>query len=698
MLDRARRDSVRAALNSWDRAAVKATVDEADVLQQEFVERFPISEWRTMPLSEYALGQSNQDTVSWWVEYKTKPAGSMKGGSAYKHLIFRSADGRWRFPTEYEDVDQAWAAVRTGFVEMLDAADHGRIEDADDIKVLTSAPALRAKLLYLYFPDLIPPVASKTHIDHFLRALTKDPEPTVVRANRQLLAALRDIPELQGLTTQGLGQFVYHWNNPTTSHRVVKIAPGELGRYWRDCLSGGYICVGWDEVGDLSHYGSKEEFRESFRSFYPYNGVEQQVSRKANELWTLMELQPGDQVIANRGTKDILGVGTVNEVGYKWRPDRAEYRHTLGIDWDTSKAGEIPPVKAWATTTISKVAPALARQILGTPAEPRSIADDPQCLEIEAALKRRGQTVLYGPPGTGKTYVARRAAVWLAAGGQANSQANALLSDEAALRAREQQLMEPKDGRQCAQVTRVTFHPSYAYEDFIEGFRPQQSTDGTLQLKLTDGIFKKVCRTADADPANTYIVVIDELNRGNVPKILGELITLIEKDKRGMTVQLSQSGDKFSVPPNVFLICTMNTADRSIHLLDTALRRRFQFIEVLPDSNLLEGRTAGALALDTFLDGLNDEISRKFGRDKQIGHSLFYQDDEVIDSPEEFAAVFRYELLPLLQEYLYDDYAALADLLGEDVIDSSSLRISDAAEDPAELCRRLAGKFGSASA
>jgi len=175
------------------------------------------------------------------------------------------------------------------------------------------------------------------------------------------------------------------------------------------------------EVGDLSKFESKEAFRVAFREHFPYNGAEATVSRKANELWTLRELQPGDTVIANRGTSEVVGVGTVNDVGYKWRPERAEYQHTVGVDWDTSAARKITPVKSWATTTVSKVSANLFRDILGTGTAPvsKKTVEPPRIyLELERALERRGQAVLYGPPGTGKTHTARRAAVWLLEGRQ----------------------------------------------------------------------------------------------------------------------------------------------------------------------------------------------------------------------------------------------------------------------------------------
>ena len=166
-------------------------------------------------------------------------------------------------------------------------------------------------------------------------------------------------------------------------------------------------------------------------------------------------------------------------------------------------------------------------------------------------------------------------------------------------------------------LTRLTFHASYSYEDFIEGYRPVDSRNGTLSLKLEDGIFKRVCRAAQANPKKPYLVLIDEINRANVAKVFGELITLLEKDKRGLLISLPQSKEAFTIPPNVYVLATMNTADRSIKLLDAALRRRFSFIELIPDPTLLAGGKIGALVLSQFLEELNRRIAAKEGREKQ---------------------------------------------------------------------------------
>jgi 5-methylcytosine-specific restriction protein B len=172
--------------------------------------------------------------------------------------------------------------------------------------------------------------------------------------------------------------------------------------------------------------------------------------------------------------------------------------------------------------------------------------------------------------------------------------------------------------------------------------------------------------------------VVDEINRGDVPRIFGELITVIEQDKRDMPVTLP-SGKQFVVPRNVFLIGTMNTADRSISLLDTALRRRFGFIELMPDSSQLSGRTVGGLLLGPWLDALNARLRKHLKRDArnlQIGHAYLLTQPPITSVPE-FARVLRDEIIPLLEEYCYDDFVALRDILGAELIDADGSRIRE---------------------
>ncbi|WUI01499.1 hypothetical protein OHR68_06665 [Spirillospora sp. NBC_00431] len=143
---------------------------------------------------------------------------------------------------------------------------------------------------------------------------------------------------------------------------ILKVAPGPDGVYWDECLAGGYICIGWEGVGDLSEFGSEEEFRAAFEETYfaRYRGNRSKISAKANELWRLYRLEPGDLVVANRGTKEVLGVGTVTEDGYEWRAERETFQHTVSVIWDTGYAQILPePQKYWGWVAVAKVPPAL---------------------------------------------------------------------------------------------------------------------------------------------------------------------------------------------------------------------------------------------------------------------------------------------------------------------------------------------------
>lgn len=212
----------------------------------------------------------------------------------------------------------------------------------------------------------------------------------------------------------------------------------------------------------------------------------------------------------------------------------------------------------------------------------------------------------------------------------------------------------------------ITFHQSYSYEDFMEGIKPDlENEEGELKYKIEDGIFKRIADRAKRDPFNKYALFIDEINRGNVSQIFGELITLIEEDKRlgnkeALEVTLPYSKEKFGVPSNLYIIGTMNTADRSVEALDTALRRRFVFEEMPPKYDLeglqqeLFGFKAGEI-----LKTINQRIEKLLDRDHQIGHAYFINKNEstIIDS-------FYKNIIPLLQEYFFGDYGKIGLVLG----------------------------------
>lgn len=261
--------------------------------------------------------------------------------------------------------------------------------------------------------------------------------------------------------------------------------------------------------------------------------------------------------------------------------------------------------------------------------------------------------ILYGPPGTGKTY---------------HTVAGALaVVDRVSVRERREEDIERfHELRDSGQIAMVTFHQSYAYEDFIEGIRPVLGDEagGKIRYELRDGIFKQIVETAQANRPEPCVLIIDEINRGNIAKIFGELITLIEKSRRldaddETVLTLPYSNEPFGVPNNLYLIGTMNTADRSIQLLDTALRRRFVFVEMMPDYKHLSVDVDGVNCRE-MLKAMNERITALLDREHQIGHT-YLMDVETI---EDLSDVFQNEIFPLLQEYFFDDWSKIRAVLG----------------------------------
>jgi 5-methylcytosine-specific restriction protein B len=234
----------------------------------------------------------------------------------------------------------------------------------------------------------------------------------------------------------------------------------------------------------------------------------------------------------------------------------------------------------------------------------------------------------------------------------------------------------PSSDKEIQRYVFTTFHQSYSYEDFIEGIKPimiDGEEDGNVAYHIEDGVFKQLCKKAEIDPENRYAIFIDEINRGNVSAIFGELITLIEQDKRkgatnAMSVVLPYSKKHFSVPQNVDVYGTMNTADRSVEALDTALRRRFSFEEMLPQPELIASKgkadkgMIGTINLVELLSTINERIEALVDRDHTIGHAFFME----VDSPDSLRNVFANKVIPLLQEYFYGDYAKMEMVIGPD--------------------------------
>ena len=439
-----------------------------------------------------------------------------------------------------------------------------------------------------------------------------------------------------------------------SGRKIWSIALGEGGRLWDESYEKGIVCIGWDELGDLSIYESKETISEKLLEFRGETG-----SVPSNDALCCFqfvhEMKIGDLVVAKVGRKKILGGGFITSE-YIYDQKRKEYQSIRRVKWVTTEKAEFPGTGG-TTKTLTEISrystlkEMIESYIEGKPTVDRMplepyfiesalgdlLLSKKQFEEMLESLRSKKNLILQGPPGTGKSFVAKRLAYALLG-----------FKDE-------------------SRIESIQFHQSFSYEDFIQGFRPKKDGSG---FTLKDGVFYRFCSKALQDLDRPYVFIIDEINRGNLSKIFGEVMLLIEADKRGPDWAVSltysdESASKFHIPANVHILGMMNTADRSLAIVDYALRRRFAFKDVLPgfDSDkfgsLLESKGVEPQVITSIqakMAALNREIelSVDLGRGFTIGHSFFVPFQDVTDSKAWYDRVINSEIVPLLREYWFD--------------------------------------------
>lgn len=423
------------------------------------------------------------------------------------------------------------------------------------------------------------------------------------------------------------------------------------GELWPDFRKHGIAGIGW-EIGDLHDYSDFNMLQELDIG-----------SLAARTLWRFGPygaMKLGDVVIARAGRRRIMGCGRVTG-DYVHDPSKGA-EHIRDVEWTAfGKHGiHIPddmmfPVDPLVDYTdkrerlerLSCLVPQVA-QYLGLTVSTRytigeALADlflsRPEFERMLKMLRTRKNLVLQGPPGTGKTFMARRLAHCLTGARDADA------------------------------VAMVQFHQAYAYEDFVQGYRPTES--GGFELR--NGVFYEFCERARARPDAPHVLVIDEINRGNLSRIFGELLMLIEEDKRSeeyaVSLTYGEPGQHFFVPPNLHVLGLMNTADRSLAVVDYALRRRFAFERLEPAFGgekgkkfvrfLVEKRGTDeelARRIDKRLAALNDAIAKdsELGIGFRVGHSYFVPQEGEEVSWEWYEEIVKTQIGPLLEEYWFE--------------------------------------------
>ena len=414
-----------------------------------------------------------------------------------------------------------------------------------------------------------------------------------------------------------------------------------------------------------------------------------QNSSKLHEIIT--EVNPGDVILARDGVSQARGLGVVEENGYV-STDR-NTKDALHVIWINRSRIKKRLSEKYQLENFSKEGPGLAtgvydafRQIESyrrtfdaIEASPEPVKrpdenDDPPEDQGSIMVSIPLNQILYGPPGTGKTYSTTKLCVKICDGEEFEDIPEKIRSRFRKLRDTERR------------IEFVTFHQSYSYEEFVEGLRPETlsgelaesggdfipvnapprhpvNAAGGFRLKTEAGVLKRIAERAREDSEHPYVLIIDEINRANISKVLGELVTLLEEDKREdavneVSVTLPYSKEAFTLPANLYILGTMNTADRSIALIDTALRRRFEFVEMPPEPNLLAA--VNGVDLPKVLKTINKQLEYLIDRDHLIGHAWLMNCLNL----DEVHNVMRNRIIPLLAEYFYDDWNKVCAVLG----------------------------------
>lgn len=666
-----------------------AFIRKADTLHENFINHFGIEHLKSLSGKELLTSlfyndKGNKLNLCYVLEMDKDMReifGSIAGGAAYKFgLFFHKKTQSWTCGspakpvklTENEAIQKAeeirndlvaGAEIISSFGPLNSTADYEQLyKQLEHISGINTV--WRMKYYQMLFPILFAPFYGQDiqlDVLHFLNQ-TPSEIPFIRMGQIALFSKKCNIP---GIVFGHIwGKSTNHNNKSNDSETNTLSDKKHKLHYWMytvfddtswmECQQKEIMVLGMDDIGDYSQYDSKESLRQELISTY-----DNSTSRKNQALmaWNFANKLAINDVIFAKRSNTLVGKGIVTG-DYIFDDSRQEYKNIRTVKWLQIGEWEHPGKSvAKRLTDITPYTDYIEKLItIFTPDELDDVDTQPEVdyPEYSSAdflsdvymseqdyetlvnvLKMKKNIILQGAPGVGKTFTAKRLAYSIIG------------------------------AKNPDRVQMIQFHQSYSYEDFIEGYRP---TENGFTIKK--GSFYKFCKLAEDDDENDYFFIIDEINRGNLSKIFGELFMLIEKDKRGIELQLLYSDENFSVPPNVYIIGMMNTADRSLAMLDYALRRRFSFFTMKPGFNTIGFQTyQDSLKSDAFkkliscIKQLNSKIAAdiSLGEGFCIGHSYFCGLTAKTATVRTLTSIIEYELIPLLKEYWFDEPEKIID-------------------------------------
>ncbi|WP_395013611.1 McrB family protein [Robinsoniella peoriensis] len=622
----------------------------------------------------FYTAESTNDSMCYWLEFHKEIKsyfGSISGGSSYKFGLFQKKDYTWvsgspakpevlseeeavLAGTEIRDNILKGAKIIESFRQLKTVEDYEALDNQLNVTIGKYANmGWIHKYYHMTFPDKFATYHSSEWQKHILYAYGVKPSEKYYGRSGQLAI----ITSLAKISAVYFAAVSYDHYGEIRQFCRIGTSDGD-GNYFTQWKRNKIVGIGWSKCGSLEKYLmgdtiNKKTIADKLREEYYPNDL-RLSSRKAGELVAFYKTN-NNSVFVSMDGEVLLGLG--DNIGKYNYDNQLSFAHTKPIEWHYCFLdGEKMPNKSEGLRTSCCILQDDDNLIYlynkyykdNLDKEEEDLLNNEEVLIENKEFKPRVNPVhplnqiIYGAPGTGKTYSTVEFALAIIENrpvvlSQNNIEERTLLME------RYNNFI--KNGR----IIFTTFHQSYGYEDFIQGIRPE-AISGSVSFKKADGVFKVISDRALKDPENNYVIVIDEINRGNMSKIFGELITLIEDDKRcGELNQLSVTlplGEVFTVPNNLYVIGTMNSADKSISLIDTAIRRRFNFIEMAPDFDVVRNEI-----LRGVLQGLNNYLRKELrSTDLLVGHAYFMGKDE-----KSLPDIMNNNIIPLLYEYFYDD-------------------------------------------